>query len=171
MASSEKTEKLGLSLWSAADKPERLDFVQDNQKLEQIVGGHIGNLAAHLTTGEKEFLNRPYSITTYVGSGSSTRTFRSLPGNKVPYMILGLCQEHPPCVPGGSGTLDVYWDFWLSAGNNINLGGGGILVDEVAKTITVKNGVKATASAWTPCTRNLNANGALYVLLLFYNVP
>ena len=43
MAASSTSTVLGLSLWAQTDCPEWADFLQDNQKLEQLAGGHISN--------------------------------------------------------------------------------------------------------------------------------
>lgn len=169
MASSEKTAKLGLSLWAASDKPERLDFVQDNQKLEEVVGAHVADMSAHLTGAEKQFLSRPYTIYTYRGTGSTSYTVKSLPGGLEPRLILAMCQEFPPCTVDTNGNLNVYWDFWMKAGSSTSYGGGGISVDLTNKTFTMKNRVKP-ASSWYPCTRNLNEDGKIYVLIFFYDV-
>lgn len=74
MASSGKSEKLGLSLWEASDKPERLDFRQDNEKLEELVGPHLNDYFLHLTKKEKDFVRNPIYWTWYQGNGNPTRT-------------------------------------------------------------------------------------------------
>lgn len=71
MASSKKTSKLGLNLWEETDKPERLDFVQDNEKLEELVGAHLKASALHLTAEEKERATLPYKIYSYIGNGKN----------------------------------------------------------------------------------------------------
>lgn len=168
MASSEKTAKLGLSLWTASDKPERLDFVQDNQKLEELVGTHIADMSAHLTESEKQLLSNPYTIYVHRGTGAASYTINSLPGGKDPKLILAMCQEFPPCTVDANGKLNVYWDFWMHANKFANYGGGGISVDLTNKTLTMKNQVSAPGN-WYSCTRNLNENGKIYVLIFFYD--
>ena len=58
MAATNHSTTLGLSLWEQTDCPEWADFLQDNQKLEQLAGGHISNAALHLTAEEKQFLSQ-----------------------------------------------------------------------------------------------------------------
>ena len=41
MAATYHTTHLGLSLWAQTDCPQWVDFLKDNQKLDQKVGGHI----------------------------------------------------------------------------------------------------------------------------------
>lgn len=75
MASSKKTSKLGLNLWAETDKPERADFVSDNQKLEELVGAHIQASSMHLTTTEKQLVNDANRIFIYSGDGNSTKVY------------------------------------------------------------------------------------------------
>ena len=49
MAAIYHTTHLGLSLWAQTDCPQWVDFLQDNQKLDQQVGGHIQDSALHLS--------------------------------------------------------------------------------------------------------------------------
>ena len=70
MAASSYSTILGLSLWNQTDCPKLADFLQDNQKLEQLAGGHIANNALHLTAEEKQFLSQRTALLTYTGTGS-----------------------------------------------------------------------------------------------------
>lgn len=70
MAATNHSTTLGLSLWEQTDCPEWADFLQDNQKLEQLAGGHISNAALHLTAEEKQFLSQRTALVSYVGTGS-----------------------------------------------------------------------------------------------------
>lgn len=75
MASTEKTTELGLNLWAETDKPERIDFVSDNQKLEELVGAHLKAKALHLTADEKERAKTPFQIFSYPGDGRASLTY------------------------------------------------------------------------------------------------
>lgn len=75
MASSKKTSSLGLNLWEETDKPERSDFVSDNQKLEELVGAHLKSTALHLTTDEKAWVKSPIYTFSFQGDGSSTKVY------------------------------------------------------------------------------------------------
>ncbi len=124
MASSGKSEKLGLSLWESTDRPERLDFRQDNERLEQLVGGHIAEAALHLTPDEKEFLARPYWVSVYRGTGNATRTAVAPATARA---IIVLCGDHPATVRREDGKTDVYWDFWsIGDSQRDYLGAGGV---------------------------------------------
>lgn len=75
MAVSRKSSRLGLSIWSETDKPERADFVSDNEKLEELVGTHVNSNSLHLTTTEKELIKKPFNSYVYSGDGKSTKTY------------------------------------------------------------------------------------------------
>lgn len=112
MASSEKSEKLGLSLWEASDRPERLDFRQDNEQLEQLLGGHLVNDSLHLTPEQKNYLQAPYALYVYGGTGDS------LAGRIAPFrpkVVIAMCMDAPPVVQRSDGKFEVYWDYWADA--------------------------------------------------------
>lgn len=74
MASSSKTSNLGLNIWSGTDKPRRTDFVEDNNIIDEALGGHLADSERHLTAAEREKLNAPVSAVSYSGTGTSART-------------------------------------------------------------------------------------------------
>lgn len=75
MASSKKTGRLGLNLWTETDKPERADFVSDNQKLEELVGVHVNSSSLHLTAAEKTLIQKPLNYFIYTGDGNASKTY------------------------------------------------------------------------------------------------
>ncbi len=74
MASTSFTPNLGLCSWQPSDRPKRIDFVSDNQKIDEILGTHIDDKDVHVTAQEKAIYSSPYKVVTYVGDGQSTRT-------------------------------------------------------------------------------------------------
>jgi hypothetical protein len=70
MSSSAKTPILGLNKWSGADKPQRMDFNNDNDKIESQLGNHVVNSNIHLTNKEKEWINSYCATGSYTGNGS-----------------------------------------------------------------------------------------------------
>lgn len=110
MASSGKTEQLQLSLWEAGDRPERLDFRQDNEKLEELLGGHLSDPALHLTATQKEYMKRPWGVHTYRGTGYSAQYVSTITPR--PGAILVFCMEAPPTLPMEDGKTEVFTDFW-----------------------------------------------------------
>lgn len=73
MASSLKTEKLGLNQWSGDDKPKREDFNSDNQILETLVGTHVFKDTVHVTPEEKDKINTYCFCMMYIGDGAADR--------------------------------------------------------------------------------------------------
>ena len=74
MAASEKTAFLGLSLWAGTDKPKRSDFVEDNEALEALVGGHLQNEDLHLNAARLARVDEPFAVRTYTGTGAESRS-------------------------------------------------------------------------------------------------
>lgn len=93
MAASSTSTVLGLSLWAQTDCPEWADFLQDNQKLEQLAGGHISNSGLHLAAEEKQFLAQRGTVLTYTGTGSGAASV-TLPFS--PRKITVFAQGKPP---------------------------------------------------------------------------
>ena len=112
MASSNKSEKLGLSLWDSTDRPERMDFVKDNEILEQALGEHLANSTLHFDPGQKEAMGTPFWIDVATGTSPVSRATVS---KGLPRLIVVMCQNYPPVVPRSDGKLDVYWDFLYTA--------------------------------------------------------
>lgn len=75
MASSKKSSILGLNLWAETDKPERKDFVEDNQRVDDLLGTHINTSALHLTLDEKARAQEPFRFFSYSGNGKATQTY------------------------------------------------------------------------------------------------
>ena len=75
MASSYKTTHLGLNSWTGSDKPKRIDFVTDNEILDETIGDHLADTTLHLSAAERTRWNsfRP-EIGSYTGSGAVNQT-------------------------------------------------------------------------------------------------
>lgn len=162
MASSKKTDKLGLSLWDSTDRPERMDFVKDNEILEQKLGEHLANALVHIDPGKADFLNHPFAITTFVGNGFTNQRMYA---EELPRLIVLMCANQPPVVPRSDGKLDVYWDFLYATNptytTKYSLGG---------LDFNVKERRWAAYSSLSPTNSNLvmhmNDSGLKYVGLL-----
>lgn len=105
MAASSTSTVLGLSLWAQTDCPEWADFLQDNQKLEQLAGGHISNSGLHLAAEEKQFLAQRGTVLTYTGTGSGAASV-TLPFS--PRKITVFAQGKPLMAPRADGGWDVF---------------------------------------------------------------
>ncbi len=81
MASTNKTEKLGLNLWTQDDIPKREDFVSDNEKIDRAV--------SELCESELKFVTVEYT-----GNGKGMINFDF---EKEPKCVFIMCQEHADC--------------------------------------------------------------------------
>ena len=165
MASSKKSEKLGLSLWESTDRPERLDFVKDNENLEKFLGEHLADALLHLTPDQKEFLKMPYGVEVITGNGSSSH------GGScafIPKLILMFCCDYPPVVPktDGSNKLDVYWDFWYTTDkqNTSTYSGGGLGYNYFEKRWIA---YERTSPNNSNMVMHMNTKGARYIMVYF----
>lgn len=75
MAATSYTENLGLCAWQSSDRPKRIDFVNDNNIIDEKLGNHIVNSSIHVSADEKHRYENPYTVFTYSGDGAATKTF------------------------------------------------------------------------------------------------
>lgn len=165
MASSEKSERLGLSLWEPTDRPERLDFRQDNEILETALGDHLESALKHITADDREFLDRPFSYLYYTGTGASS-TSRKIYFS--PRAMFVFCLDCPPVVPRSDGKLDIYWDLWFNHSNSSipkDLGLGGIAITSTGGGINVARYNKTCAKD-SNYILHLNDSSKRYLVLL-----
>lgn len=171
MAASAKSEKLGLSLWEPGDKPARMDFVGDNQQLETLVGGHLTDMGTHLSTAERDYLNRPVWTYEYKGDGRSERSFAGSILDPIPDFILVTCHLRPPVsYDRVNNRQDVYWDYWMKpqkfAGEVDHYGGYGIRLDAEKKILFLYQ-----EKGYMNNMYRLNGTGLYYQVHFFHTPP
>lgn len=129
MASTNKTEKLGLNLWAESDRPQRVDFNNDNMILEQVVGEHAENNSLHLTEGEKTRVSAPVGYTGYVGNGETSRAV-TLPTNALAAVVycVGMPSEVYDSAKGCVSNYKALAVFGAGAQRGVTLGGNTITV-------------------------------------------
>lgn len=159
MSASNHSQKLGLSLWEQTDCPEWADFLQDNEKLEETVGGHIGSQAVHLTAEDREFLSHRAAVVTYNGTGSGAASL-TLPF--LPRKLTVSAQGKPPMVSRSDGGWDVFSQVWVQ-GDTQDYGTGGIQVTESTLQAQFSEGAFSGA---TGLYHALNRSGVTYVVEL-----
>ena len=159
MAATNHSTTLGLSLWEQTDCPEWADFLQDNQKLEQLAGGYISNAALHLTAEEKQFLSQRTALVSYVGTGSGAASV-TLPF--LPRKLTVSAQGKPAMLPRSDGGWDVFTEVWLS-GEEAAYGTGGITVTGEGLTAQLAEGA---FTGETGLYHALNRSGVTYVVEL-----
>lgn len=157
MAATNHSTNLGLSLWEQTDRPEWADFLQDNQKLEQLVGSHIVNDGIHVTAEEKQFLTQRSAVLTYTGDGAGSVNV-TLPF--LPRKLTVLAQGKPPMAPRTDGGCDVFFEQWISGGE-ASYSTGGITVAADTLTATM---VESTFAEESQLYHALNRSGVTYVV-------
>ena len=160
MAATNHSEKLGLSLWEQTDCPEWADFLQDNQKLEEQVGGHLQNEGIHVTAEEKEFLAARTALVTYVGNGSGSASVK-LPF--LPRKLTVTAQGMPGMVSRQDGGWDVYSQVWLRGSGSLFYGTGGVQVTSDTLTAQFSEGAFAQGMG---LHHALNRSGFTYIVEL-----
>ena len=153
MAASEKTPVLGLSLWSGTDKPRRLDFVEDNEALETLVGGHLQDGDMHLNAERLARVDEPFEMRTYTGTGGASRGF-AFSFQPRAAVVWAVGKGAAEC----SGTCTKqYAGFAAEGGNSL-----GIALNSVQVTVKQDQTVPSGGSMAA-----LNENGVTYMLAAF----
>ena len=73
MSSTNKTEYLMLNQWLGSDRPQRIDFVDDNRIIDDAIKIHFSDTSKHLSNEQRDKLNQPYVMVSYSGSGESSK--------------------------------------------------------------------------------------------------
>ncbi|MCQ4021537.1 MULTISPECIES: hypothetical protein [unclassified Ruminococcus] len=102
MASTNKTEHLGLNQWIGSDHPTRTDFVQDNSIIDNAVGTHCADANIHLTSAEKARVSNPVTIKQYSGTGATSITVNFA---FEPKLVLVQKKNSPPVSYSSSGVV------------------------------------------------------------------
>ena len=126
MASTNRTQYLGLSNWLESDRPKRSDFVNDNVIIDTALGLHLADSGLHLTPSEKQKATEPFRVSVVMGTGSTT----SLRLDFAPSMVIVFKRDSLPTVTGNSYTT-------VNAGiATLSGGSGGIQLDDTLITLT-----------------------------------
>ncbi len=75
MASTKKTKNLALNSWVDSDKPRRVDFVEDNEIIDEVLGNHLLDTTLHFTNEDREKFSSMVYKDVYGGNDETTRTF------------------------------------------------------------------------------------------------
>lgn len=153
MPTSNKTSILGLSLWEESDKPRRLDFVEDNQALENILGRHYLDNERHLNAETYRKLHEPFEVRTYTGSGGASR---SLAFTFEPKLVMVWAVDHGAAEYTGTCTKQ-YAGLAAEKGNS-----AGISISEVQVTVQQDQTVPESGSMAA-----LNESGVTYLMVAF----
>lgn len=114
MASTYKTNYLGLNKFVGSDKPKMDDFNFDNETLDQKFQEHVQS-SLHITEEERQMLGKAnYVIGTYTGNGESPRTIDV--GFDVEFGIIFALEEPISMLHASAGVTGIYAAFITQQG-------------------------------------------------------
>lgn len=154
MSSSNKTEYLKLNAWLGTDRPQRIDFVDDNTIIDNAFRDHIGNTTMHCSGEEKTKINNPFIIKSFAGTGESSY---NVAFDFYPKFAIAFMRDALPVIAGSDGTATV--NFGIAV-KSVGTSGGVTISDKnvnVKYNSTPVNGIKY----------NLNAHNGQYVVIAF----
>ncbi len=154
MSSSEKTDYLQLNAWLGTDRPQRIDFVDDNQRIDEAIRTHVLDSAKHCTTEEKNKLENPYVMQSYGGTGTATKTITL---TIEPRFIIVFMKNSAPMETDSSGNILVNQCF--TAKSNGGMGGAVISGSEIT--------VNQSQTATNGLMYNLNKLNGQYCIVAF----
>ncbi|MBQ4129706.1 MAG: hypothetical protein IJD68_08075 [Ruminococcus sp.] len=154
MAATSYTENLNLCAWQSSDRPKRIDFVNDNNIIDEKLGGHILNSSIHVSAQEKQRYENPYTVFSYAGDGAGTKTFEL--ENSYRFAIV-FQKFYPPVeIDANNNVISHFAIVGRTFGSNANL----TLKEQ---SIVVTQDTQPTDGM----INNFNENEGQYVMLLF----
>lgn len=147
MSSTNKTENLNLNQWAGTDRPQRVDFNEDNRLIDEAFTAHINDMSVHTTAADK-MQNAAYS---YIGDGESTQVLE-----------LEFEPDSVIVMPLTHGIVTITNSFVRSyAGANMkDVHTGNLLIE--GNRVTVKQLTPSSSEREVPC---LNEDGEVYILI------
>ncbi|MGN1112251.1 MAG: hypothetical protein ACI4RP_03515 [Acutalibacteraceae bacterium] len=153
MASTNKTQNLGLNQWIGTDHPTRSDFVQDNALIDENLGTHLADSSAHLTSYEKQRVSNPVSVKQVSGTGTASV---AVSFDFSPRLVLVQKKNSPPVSYSSSGVI-------INSGFVAPNYGGTQGLSLTSGTLTLAN-----LSAMTDGARaSFNEEGETYIIAAF----
>lgn len=154
MSSSQKTSYLGLNAWLGTDRPQRIDFVEDNTLIDTAIKNHAQNTTVHCTSTEKSKIENPFMVVSYVGTGEESQTINF---GFSPKMAMVFYKQLPPFQTDASGNTIINSSITVKSNGGI----GGILISGndviVSQSTTATNGMLF----------NLNKHNGQYCVIAF----
>ena len=147
MASTNKTENYELNQWVGTDKPQRVDFNEDNRIVDELLHNHFTDMSMHTTALDK-MQNASYS---YFGDGSQTQVLE-MPFE--PDAVIVMPANHTPVSISGTAVK------WYAAAAVKGLRTGSIIID--GSNVTVKQREVTQTDRQVPA---LNEDGELYIII------
>ena len=154
MSSTNKTEYLMLNQWLGSDRPQRIDFVDDNRIIDDAIKIHFSDTSKHLSNEQREKLNQPYVMVSYSGSGESSKVIDL---GIQPNFVIVFMKDAPPTEDDGSGNILLNQCFTAKSNGT----SGGALINGNNLTVyysqTPENGIRY----------NLNKTNGQYCIVAF----
>ncbi len=154
MSSTNKTGYLGLNAWLGTDRPQRIDFVDDNNKIDTAMKNHVNNNTAHCTSSEKAKIQNPYVMVSYVGTGTETNVITL---DCIPKFIIVFQKDTPPMQTDSSGNVLI--NYVVTATSNGSIGGAYINGYDIT--------VMQSTEAENGMLYNLNKKNGQYCIIAF----
>lgn len=154
MSSTNKTEYLKLNQWLGSDRPQRIDFVDDNRIIDDAIKLHNANSGIHITSEQKDKINEPYVMQSYGGTGSETYSINL---GFSPKFVIVFTKNSAPMQIDSSGDIIVNQSFVAKSNGTA----GGV-------TINGNNVIVTQSSTATDSIKyNLNKLNGQYCIIAF----
>ena len=130
MPSTNKTTHFGLNNWSGTDKPKRIDFVQDNETLDQVLYAHFQDTDLHFSPEEREAFSNRLITGSYIGTGDAQKVLNISSSAVKACFIFPI--QRPFCEPDAAKGMLVHSGFACASGGTggITLSAGQVLVQQ-----------------------------------------
>lgn len=156
MPTENKTTNLGLNSWLGTDKPQRADFVADNEILDAVISSHVNNSDVHVSSEIKAMLENPFTIGVIAGTGESSRDYTF---DFYPRIVFIFLRNAPFTEYDATNGYTLVNSAVIAANGGGGTSGASMFLD----TITLSQSTSASNGRFF----NLNKNGAQYFYIAF----
>lgn len=157
MASSKKTDYLDLNVWASTDVPQRIDFNDDNSKIDLAMEEHCEDEEMHVTKADRNKWNSPYYIGFYYGDGAVTKTVKTSCSFKPSFGIV-FAGDVPPSTTDFTNNMKRNYFGFLSqriSTSGISFSGADIVIPDNSRAALYNEYM------------NFNVAGVVYCYVLF----
>lgn len=154
MSSTNKTEYLKLNQWLGSDRPQRIDFVDDNKIIDDAIKLHNSNSGIHITSEQRDKINEPYVMLSYGGTGSETYSINL---GFSPKFVIVFTKNSAPMQIDSSGDIIVNQSFVAKSNGTA----GGVTINGSSVIVT------QSSTATNSIKYNLNKLNGQYCIIAF----
>lgn len=158
MSSTNKTKNLKLNSWIGSDKPQRVDFNDDNEKIDAAFANHTQDEAVHIKEAERNKWNNYIYTDMYFGDGSITRVIETDCPFDARFGLI-FAASRPASVVASTAKKVNYLAFFSPEAST-----SGVECDITGTILKVSN---STHAAIQNEYINLNENGLTYFIVMF----